>query len=152
MIERQGERNRTAQRVAHDERPIDAEAVHDRNDQRALRGQRDVRAARRDRMAVAGAVDQHDSMSIHEFLQQRVTEIADLSSKSVNHDHGGARAAIEVVNAGAVHIQKFAGRGYERQRAPARENREQHQRREDARGAQRNAEPQHHAKRRSTDQ
>ena len=108
MVQCQRQRDRAAQRMADDQRPLEAQAPR-RSGRLCAPGRRSPPTPRGPRgIAAAGPVQNDDAKLAPQPAEQRMREIVHLAGKAVNQQKRRARAFVEIVDARAVDVDETA--------------------------------------------
>jgi hypothetical protein len=126
--EREGGRDRAAQRMSQQHEPLDAHAVQRLRDERGLAGRRSVlRAPRAVAPAVAGAIDQNDPAGLGQPVAEREPKVAEIAAGATHQHDRPVQSAdppplplaeFEDMKPSAIDLDKAAGRRVRRLDAP----------------------------------
>ena len=109
MSERQGQRDRAAQRVADHQRAFQAEPVDQRGQRGGLGRQVGAGAGLARRIAGARAVHRNHAEVARQGLDHAVGKVAELAGQAVHQQDGRTLAALDHVQARARHVDEAAG-------------------------------------------
>src|SRR5580704_15930943 len=127
MVESDCERDRAAQGVTNHKRTLEPYRVHEFDDQAPLGGQPGGRAGRARRIARAGPINRDHAELVGQQIDERMREVSHLPCQAVDQKDCRTAATIQIMDAGAVHINELSKRRYRLLDGTRDEGCEQHQ-------------------------